>query len=82
MIDPLTGSLLGAGISSAVGLISNLFSGQAARAAEERKAEAQGLLEGARMQQQGMSQAQEQRENALKGLIESYRAGLGGLGGF
>ena len=45
MIDPLTGSLVAAGISSAVNLISNLFSGQAARGAEERKAEAQGLLE-------------------------------------
>lgn len=81
-MDPLTGSLVGAGISSAVNLISNYLSGIDARAAEERKAEVQGRLEAAKMQQQGMSQAQEQRENALKGLIESYRAGLGGLGGF
>lgn len=81
-MDPFTAMLVSAGITSAAGLLGNLFTAGQQREMEREKAQREAGQNALTMHQNALSTAQGQKENSLKGLIESYRSGLGGLGGF
>ena len=81
-MNPIFAPIIASAVSSAASLLGSYFSNKSAREAEDRKTEIDARMKSADMQQQNIQRAQDEKSNALQQLIDSYRAGMGGLGGF